>query len=251
MHTQVYGGAAAAYAALADHLRGTAGKGHYFFGAEPCSLDAAIFAHLALHHSAPVSAPELRQKVHGRPQLLQAVGLAVAGIAARCMLLTDAYEVGRNVSCAARGTPHLGGLCGAHQQRGVLAATPSRAAHHIGGVGAACRECVFFTRGVYPYHHADACLSSFHVHECVSAVHIIAVETMAACLEFGHGLPLRGLPCTREKKELSARDKEWRRGNQIWLAGAGAAILAYCLLSGQYIQFSLGGEYDEDAEEDE
>ena len=37
----------------------------------------------------------------------------------------------------------------------------------------------------------------------------------------------------------------------MWLAGAGAAILAYCLLSGQYIQFSLGGEYDEDTEEDE
>lgn len=63
VHMQVYGGAAAAYGALADHLRGTASKGNYFFGAEPCSLDAAIFAHLALHHSAPVSAPELRQKV--------------------------------------------------------------------------------------------------------------------------------------------------------------------------------------------
>ena len=59
--TQIYADAAAVYAALADHLRGTAGKGAYFFGAQPSSLDAALFAHLALHHSAPVSAPELRQ----------------------------------------------------------------------------------------------------------------------------------------------------------------------------------------------
>ena len=64
---QVYADAAAVYAALADHLRGSAGKGGYFFGAKPSSLDAAMFAHLSLHHSAPVSAPELRQKVllHG------------------------------------------------------------------------------------------------------------------------------------------------------------------------------------------
>lgn len=76
---------------------------------------------------------------------------------------------------------------------------------------------------------------------------------MACCSpSYESGKLIRGgLCCAREKKELNARDKEWRRGNQLWLAGAGAAILAYCLLSGQYIQFSLGGEYDEDAEEDE
>lgn len=63
MHcAQIYADAAAVYAALADHLKGTAGQGPYFFGARPSSLDAAIFAHLALHHCAPVSAPELRQK---------------------------------------------------------------------------------------------------------------------------------------------------------------------------------------------
>ena len=36
----------------------------------------------------------------------------------------------------------------------------------------------------------------------------------------------------------------------LWLGGAGAAIVAYCLLSGQYISISLTGDYDEDEEED-
>ena len=62
-NAQVYKDAAAVYAALADHLRASASKGGFFFGGKPSSLDAAIFAHLALHHGAPVSAPELRQKV--------------------------------------------------------------------------------------------------------------------------------------------------------------------------------------------
>ena len=55
----------------------------------------------------------------------------------------------------------------------------------------------------------------------------------------------------REKKELSAKEKEWRRGNQLWLAGAGAAIMAYCLLSGQYITFTLGADYDGEGDEEE
>lgn len=58
------------------------------------------------------------------------------------------------------------------------------------------------------------------------------------------------LHCGREKKELSAKDKEWRRGNQIWLAGAGLAIAGYFLLSGQYIQFSTDFGYDEDDEDE-
>ncbi len=60
---QVYEEAGKVYAALEDHLRSTSGKGSYFFGSKPCSLDAAIFAHLVFHHGAPVSAPELRRKV--------------------------------------------------------------------------------------------------------------------------------------------------------------------------------------------
>ena len=78
-YMQVYGDAAAVYAALADHLRGTASKGNYFFGPEPSSLDAALFAHLALHHSAPVSAPELRQKVVSNDILAPADPPAPAG----------------------------------------------------------------------------------------------------------------------------------------------------------------------------
>ncbi len=52
------------YAALEEQLRSNSVKGSYFFGSRPSSLDAAIFAHLAFHHGAPVSAPELRQKVN-------------------------------------------------------------------------------------------------------------------------------------------------------------------------------------------
>ena len=61
----MYEGAGKVYAALEEHLRSTSGKGGYFFGDKPSSLDAAIFAHLVFHHGAPVSAPELRQKVSG------------------------------------------------------------------------------------------------------------------------------------------------------------------------------------------
>ncbi len=50
----------------------------------------------------------------------------------------------------------------------------------------------------------------------------------------------------RERRELSAKDKEWRRGNQMWLTAAGLAITAYFLLSGQYIQFSTDVNFDED-----
>lgn len=49
---------------------------------------------------------------------------------------------------------------------------------------------------------------------------------------------------------MSAKDKEWRRGNQLWLTGAGLAIAAYFLLSGQYIQFSTDLGYDDDADDE-
>ena len=53
-----------------------------------------------------------------------------------------------------------------------------------------------------------------------------------------------------EKKEMSAADKEWRRGNQIWLGGAGLALAAYLLLSGQLIQFSADFGYDDEDDGD-
>lgn len=60
---QVYEEAGRAYAALEEHLRANSARESFFFGIRPSSLDAAIFAHVAFHHGAPVSAPELRQKV--------------------------------------------------------------------------------------------------------------------------------------------------------------------------------------------
>lgn len=60
---QVYADAAAAYTAIEAHMRGSSNSGGFFFGSKPSSIDAAIFAHLAFQHGAPVSAPELTQKV--------------------------------------------------------------------------------------------------------------------------------------------------------------------------------------------
>ena len=50
---------------------------------------------------------------------------------------------------------------------------------------------------------------------------------------------------------MTAADKEWRRGNRIWLAGAGLAVVAYCLLTGQFIEFTTDFGYDEDVDDDE
>lgn len=71
---QVYEDAGRAYVALEEHLRSNSGKGSYFFGSRPSSLDAATFAHLAFHHGAPVSAPELRQKVSRKLHHIQRSG---------------------------------------------------------------------------------------------------------------------------------------------------------------------------------
>ncbi|KAK9905474.1 hypothetical protein WJX75_000427 [Coccomyxa subellipsoidea] len=161
---QVYEDAGRAYVALEEHLRSNSGKGSYFFGSRPSSLDAATFAHLAFHHGAPVSAPELRQKLAGHPTLVAYVD-----------------RISREVFSAQLPTaPPITSTAWA--QRAEESST---------------------------YPQAD-----------------------------------------REKKELSAKDKEWRRGNQIWLAGAGLAIAGYFLLSGQYIQFSTDFGYDEDDEDE-
>jgi hypothetical protein len=56
----------------------------------------------------------------------------------------------------------------------------------------------------------------------------------------------------RTKKELSAAEKAWRQGNQIWLAGAGLALVAYVLFSGQFLTISADFGYDNDeADEDD
>jgi hypothetical protein len=60
-HPQAYQGAVEVLAALADKLR--ASPGRFFFGAQPCSLDALLFGHLAFYRHSPVAAPVLRDKV--------------------------------------------------------------------------------------------------------------------------------------------------------------------------------------------
>ena len=51
---------------------------------------------------------------------------------------------------------------------------------------------------------------------------------------------------------MTQKEEQLRRRSQLWLTGAAAAVAAYFLLSGQYIDFSVGYEYDEDDEpEDE
>ena len=59
---QIYGDAAAVYAALEQRLQSER-DGIFFFGSRPSSLDALLFSHLSYHLGAPSSAPELRQAV--------------------------------------------------------------------------------------------------------------------------------------------------------------------------------------------
>lgn len=72
---QIYGDAAAAYAALDQRLLSEQG-GIYFFGSKPSSLDAVLFSHLSYQHGAPTSAPELRQAVG--PPVIDVLNLFIA-----------------------------------------------------------------------------------------------------------------------------------------------------------------------------
>ena len=49
------------YEAIAAHLGSV--EGDYFLGSKPSSIDALLYGHLALHLSAPTTAPELRAAV--------------------------------------------------------------------------------------------------------------------------------------------------------------------------------------------
>lgn len=60
---QIYASLEAAYAALAERLNGS--DGNYIFGANPSSLDALLYGHLAFHQAAPVSCPEIQHQVSG------------------------------------------------------------------------------------------------------------------------------------------------------------------------------------------
>jgi glutathione S-transferase len=62
-HRQVYAHAGSVFKALDERLRAGGRGGHFFFGDRASSLDALLFAHLLYLQSAPVSAPELRNKV--------------------------------------------------------------------------------------------------------------------------------------------------------------------------------------------
>ncbi len=73
---QVYGEAAAVYAALDQRFQSERG-GMFFFGSRPSSLDALLFSHLSYQLGAPSSAPELRQAV-GWPEPVAHVHLNTA-----------------------------------------------------------------------------------------------------------------------------------------------------------------------------
>lgn len=68
--SQVYGGAAEALDALAQRLgaASSAGGGGYFFGAQPCSLDALLYACLSYLRAAPVVHPQARMGGSGPGQ---------------------------------------------------------------------------------------------------------------------------------------------------------------------------------------
>ena len=57
--------------------------------------------------------------------------------------------------------------------------------------------------------------------------------------------------------ELTAAEKLFRRNSRLWLIGAGAALMAYVLLSGQYIKVADMGalmaadDGDDDVDDDD
>ena len=58
------------------------------------------------------------------------------------------------------------------------------------------------------------------------------------------------------KADLTDAEKLFRRNSRLWLIGAGAAVLAYVLLSGQYIRVAdisnmMADDDDEEEDEDE
>jgi hypothetical protein len=55
-----------ALSAVSDRLRASSGR--FFFGAQPSSLDALLWGHLAFYAHSPVAAPVLRDKVGGAVQ---------------------------------------------------------------------------------------------------------------------------------------------------------------------------------------
>lgn len=64
---QIYESLEPAYAALAERLNSS--DGNYMFGANPSSLDALLFGHLAFHAAAPVSCPEIQHQVRLKSEL--------------------------------------------------------------------------------------------------------------------------------------------------------------------------------------
>mmetsp|Transcript_15986 Transcript_15986/g.48012 ORF Transcript_15986/g.48012 Transcript_15986/m.48012 type:complete len:322 (-) Transcript_15986:170-1135(-) len=69
---QVYEGAAAAYASLAQHLEElypAASEVHFFLGDAPSTVDAVVYPHLLYHLRSPVAAPELRTQLQKYPVL--------------------------------------------------------------------------------------------------------------------------------------------------------------------------------------
>jgi len=69
------------------------------------------------------------------------------------------------------------------------------------------------------------------------------------------GKPQGSQKAKPEKTEPTPAEKLFRRNSRMWLAGAGAAILAYVLLSGQYVRVadlgSLMTDNDDDDDDDD
>lgn len=81
----MYGGAAEALDALAQRLGAgaAAGGGDFFFGAQPCSLDAQLYSCLAYLRACPAVHPQLVAKLEAHRPLGAYLGrLAAAAFAA-------------------------------------------------------------------------------------------------------------------------------------------------------------------------
>lgn len=187
---QVYGDAAAVYAALDQRLQSERG-GMFFFGSKPSSLDALLFSHLSYHLGAPSSAPELRQSV-GSPVPVPCLHLVhsfhspqtdgLANLYPWCSRPTaqrrgfiatfrvDSKSALSDLSAcvAAFGEEGVDSICRAHQSERLLLATSQGAYNHNGRVGTTGRggNCTIIykvmARGRISVHPAEICNDDNH-----------------------------------------------------------------------------------------
>ncbi|KAL3141776.1 hypothetical protein ABBQ32_004451 [Trebouxia sp. C0010 RCD-2024] len=160
---QIYESLEPAYAALAERLNGS--DGDYIFGANPSSLDALLFGHLAFHEAAPVSCPEIQHQLRQHPVLKEYVD----------RISKDIFE---------KPVPFGASIMSQEWSQRAQAAA-------------------------------------------------------------------RGASGRAEKQQHAQAEEDLDRNGKIWLGAAAAAVVAFCLFSGQYITIAGGYEFEDEDDTDD